>query len=123
MIENFKAEVRDNIGEVWKIALRPHGPAVLTRDGELAAEMPWGAVYAAIADADSPDGAAHWIVQTLARRAHGMLPRQLLAPLESEATRWLRMNADRLVPAFARARLEPANEALLVASPVPRQAA
>ena len=123
MIDHFKAEVRDNIGAVWKIALRPHGPAVLARDGELAAEVPWGAVYAAIADADSPEAAARWVVASLARRAQGLLPRQLVAPLEAEAARWLRMNADRLVPAFARGRFEPANESLLVAAPVPRQAA
>ena len=123
MIDHFKAEVRDNIGEVWRIALRPHGPAVLTRDGELAAEMSWGAVYAAIADADAPDAAARWIVQSLARRAHGLLPRQLVAPLEAETARWLLMNAERLVPSFARAAREPANDAWLVAAPVPRRAA
>ena len=123
MIGNFKAEVRDNVGAAWKVALRPHGPAALTRDGELAAEVSWGAVYAAIADADTPDAAARWIVASLAQRARNTLPRQLMAPLEAEVARWLRMNAERLVPTFARARREPANEALLIATPAPRRAA
>lgn len=114
----FSAQARDNLGALWKVTLRARGSAQLTRDGELAAELGWSRVYAAIAEGEPARATARWIVEALARRAHGMLPDALVAELEEQAAQWLRMSADELVPRFVRGRALPSSESLLVAVPI-----
>ena len=83
------AQATDAIGRVWLLLIRVDGPASIWRIGEKVAEMPWTSVQRTIRETSSSERAAEAILTSLANRAEGLVPGEMIKEFTRPVAAWI----------------------------------